>query len=385
MNTDFDKKQDQLREELRSFLSTAIPPGWVGIWHDTGSAQSVSDQLTLEMGRRRWLTYHWPREYNGQGGSIWDHIVVQEELFSHHEPRGSQYMGVNWIGPVIMQFGTTEQKERYLPEIAKGAGFWAQLFSEPDAGSDLAAVRTRARPVDGGYIVDGEKIWTSYANTAKQGFLLARTGSRSERHRGLTVFLIDMASPGITVRHVPSAIGYHRLHSVTFEGVRLPASDVLGEVGAGWTVAMAALPFERVGNARYARTTRILGFLESELSGSEDAVGTEELAELLALGRATELMNYKAASLRSQGKALGWEASAAFALNAKYEQAVAALAQRVFGYQAFVATPDSHAPAGGEIESFVALQAPTVTIQAGTYQMQMSLVAQQALGLPRSR
>lgn len=385
MNTDFDERQDQMREELRSFLSAAIPHGWAGIWHDTGNAQRVSDELTLEMGRRGWLTHHWPGEYNGRGGSIWDHIVVQEELFSHHEPRGSQYMGVNWIGPVIMQFGTTEQKERYLPEIAKGTGFWAQLFSEPDAGSDLAAVRTRARASDGGFTVDGEKIWTSYANTAKQGFLLARTGSREERHRGLSVFLIDMATPGITVRTVPSVIGYHRLHSVTFDGVRLQESDVLGEIGGGWAVAMSALPFERVGNARYARTTRILGYLEAEITRSGDAVATERLAELLALGRATELMNYKAASLRSQGKPLGWEASAAFALNAQYEQAVAALAQRIFGYRAFVATSDPHALAGGEIESFVALQAPTVTIQAGTYQMQMSLVAQQALGLPRSR
>lgn len=387
MDTTFTAEQDQLRRDLRALLDATIPEGWVGIWHDTPGVLQISEKANSELADRGWLTYYWPAEHGGSAGSIWDQLVIQEELFARHEPRGSEYMGVNWIGPALMQFGTDQQKARFLPDIARGRGRWAQLFSEPDAGSDLAAVRTYAEPHDDHFIVRGEKIWTSYASTAENGVLLARTDRGQERHRGLSMLLIDMTSPGIEVREIPTVIGWHRLHSVHFDEVRVPRDALLGPERGGWAVAMAALPFERIGNARYARTTRILGYLESmpEAAASPYA---ELLAEALALGRSAELMNYRAAELRERGgtgEPLGWEASAAFALNANYEQSVAALAERLLGMRAFVATPDPLAPAAGEVESFVALQAPTVKIQAGTYQMQLSIIAQNAMNLPRAR
>jgi alkylation response protein AidB-like acyl-CoA dehydrogenase len=382
MNTDFTPHQQALREELREFLAEQLPPRWVGVWQDARSVEQ-SEAITVAMSERGWLTYYWPAEYGGADGTVWDQVVIQEELFAHHEPRGSQYMGVNWIGPALMTYGTDEQKKKYLPEIASGQGFWAQLFSEPDAGSDLAAIRTTAVLDGNEFVINGEKVWTSYANTARHGFLLARSEPGSTRHKGISALLIEMDSPGIEVREIESTIGWHRFHGVTFSDVRVPRSALLGGLHEGWAVAMHALPLERVGNARYARSTRVLGLAESARRAASDA-DEPEVADILALGRMAELLNYQAAAIKEANGTLDWQASMAFVANATYEQRVAAFAERVYGFEAFVASGDDLAPAGGEIESFVARQAPTVTIQAGTYQVQLSTIARRALGLPRA-
>jgi len=380
---EFDHAQQDLRTELRAFLKENLPPEYVGIWHGPEGAP-LSGAITRKMGERGWLTYYWPEEFGGKGGSVWDQTVIQEELFAHHEPRGAQYMGVNWIGPALMKFGTDEQREQYLPPIAAGDGYWAQLFSEPDAGSDLAGLRTRAVLDGDEYVINGSKIWTSYANQAKHGFLLCRTDTTLGKHGGISVLLIDMDAPGVEVRAIPSMVGWHRFHSVHFTDVRVPKDRLLGPLNNGWAVAMAALPFERVGNARYARTTRVLGWVERRVANSEDA-REDETMNLLALGRASELLNYRAAYLKEKDGSLGWEASAAFAANAIYEQAAAHTIEQLTGFDCFVASPDEHALALGEVESFTIRQAPTVTIQAGTYQVQLSLIARGALGFPRAR
>ena len=383
MSMDFGPGQQKLRTELRAFLKENLAAGYVGIWHGPDGAP-LSGAITRKMGERGWLTYYWPTEFGGKGGNVWDQTVIQEELFAHHEPRGAQYMGVNWIGPALMKFGTDAQRERYLPPIAKGDAYWAQLFSEPDAGSDLAGLRTRAVLDGDHFVVNGEKIWTSYANQAKHGFLLCRTDPTKGKHHGISVLLIDMDAPGVEVRTIPSMIGWHRFHSVHFTDVKVPKERLLGPLNEGWSVAMAALPYERVGNARYARTTRVLGWAERQAASGDNAK-EGDIMNLLALGRAAELLNYRAAYLKEKDGSLGWEASAAFAANALYEQATASMIEQLTGFDCFVASKDPHALAAGEIESFTIRQAPTVTIQAGTYQVQLSLIARGALGFPRAR
>jgi alkylation response protein AidB-like acyl-CoA dehydrogenase len=380
----FGEAETALRNELRAFLREQLPGDWVGIWHGPDGPPE-SARVTAALAERGWLTYYWPEEFGGRAGTVWEQTVIQEELFAHHEPRGAQYMGVNWIGPALMRFGTPEQQSRYLPEIARGEAYWAQLFSEPDAGSDLAGLRTTALLTDGGdFVVNGEKIWTSYANIAQRGFLLCRTDPDAERHAGLSALLIDMDAPGVEVREIPSMIGWHRFHSVHLNDVRVSRDRLLGPLHGGWGVAMAALPFERVGNARYARTTRVLGWVEESHLADAEAGEVDDAMDALALGRMAELLNYRAADQKAKHDQLGWEASAAFAANALYEQEVAGLVERQTGFDCFVAKPDPHALAGGEVESFTVRQAPTVTIQAGTYQVQLSIVGRQGLGLPRA-
>jgi alkylation response protein AidB-like acyl-CoA dehydrogenase len=384
MYLDFTDAEQELRAEVRSFLDERLPAGWVGIWHSPEGAE-LSWDVTRELADNGWLTPHWPTAFGGRESSMWEHLVLQEEFFARHEPRGGQYMGVNWIGPVIIRYGTEEQKASLLPEIAQGRVQWAQLFSEPDAGSDLASLRTTAILDGDHFVVNGEKVWTSYANMAQRGFLLARSDPSAERHRGLSAFLIDMHAPGVEVREIPSTIGWHRFHSVTMTDVRVPNTALLGLLNGGWEVAMAALPFERLGNARYARSTRVLNLTAAAFDPALNTSEADQFAETLALGRVAELLNYSAAAVKERDGALGWQASAAFACNALYEREVAQLAKDVFGFEALVATGDDHAPAQGEVESFVALQAPTVTIQAGSYQVQLSIIGQSGLGLPRAR
>jgi alkylation response protein AidB-like acyl-CoA dehydrogenase len=384
LTLDFTSEERSLRAKVRSFLAEHLPRDWVGIWHQP-EAVGVSDRIARELADEGWLTYQWPVEYGGSGGTAWEQAVIQEELFARHEPRGGQYMGVNWIGPSIMRFGTPEQKMRYLPEIAKGEVQWAQLFSEPNAGSDLAAIATRAVPQsDGAFVVTGEKVWTSYANIARRGFLLARTDAQATRHAGLSALLIDMDLPGITVREIPSAVGNHRFHSVHFDAVEVSADALLGPLHGGWSVAMASLPFERVGNARYARTTRMLGLLESVPIVANDGL-SDRLNDALALGRMAELLNHAVLDIKDREETPGWEASAAFACNALYEKEAARIIEDATGFLCLVSVEDPHALHDGELESFTARQAPTVMIQAGTYQIQLSVIAREALGLPRAR
>ena len=176
------------------------------------------------------LTIAWPTEYGGGGGSLWDQTVVREEMWAHHEPRGAQYMGLNWVGPAIMAYGTDEQKAQHLSAIAAGEVIWCQGFSEPEAGSDLASLRTRAEPDGDGWRITGQKIWTSYAGMAQWCILAARVGS-GERHEGITMFLVPMDTPGITVRPIRSMLGPHHLNEVFFDDVWAGPDAVLGEIG----------------------------------------------------------------------------------------------------------------------------------------------------------
>lgn len=382
MDTNFKESEHQLRKEVRDFIHEQLPEHWAGIYYVGNTKDSF--RVTEEMGRRRWLTRAWPKEYGGAEASIWEQIVMQEELWSHHEPRAGQYMGVNWIGPALMRFGTPLQQKTLLPEIAGGTCQWAQLFSETGAGTDLAALQTTAVREGDEFVINGEKVWTSYADIARRGFLLARSQPGSKRRNGLSVLLLDMNTPGIEVREIPSVLGYHRLHQVRFDNVRVPASGLLGQENEGWRVAMTALSFERTGNARYARSTRMLGFVERLPEAKEEPI-QERIAEALAFGYVAERMNYMVGSMKERNEIPTWQGSGARICSVLHEQEVADIAERVLGSQAHVAYDDENATYKGELEAFVVRDSPMCTIGAGSYEIQQSVVAEFGLDLPRSR
>jgi alkylation response protein AidB-like acyl-CoA dehydrogenase len=383
VNIDFSPDEQEFRAELRAFLEERLPDRWVGIFHGPPEHLDVSFKITQEMAERGWLTQLWPEEYGGNGAGIWRQTVLQEELWAYYEPRGGQYMGVNWIGPSIIAFGTDEQQQKYLPRIAAGNVQWAQLFSEPGAGSDLAALRTRAERDGDEYVLNGEKIWTSYGDYAEFGVLVARCEPSSTRHRGLVVLLIDMNTPGIEVRPISTPLGKHKLNSVAMTDARVPASAVLGAPGDGWKVAMAALAFERIGVARYARATRLIGQLERMSAAAEPAV-REELSLCLADARIAELLNYSVVSMKERGEIPSWQGSAARVRNVQLEQRVAALAERMIGPETLADSHDEWALEGGEVEEFIRL-APTGTVVSGAYEIQMGIIAQRGLDLERTR
>jgi alkylation response protein AidB-like acyl-CoA dehydrogenase len=286
----------RLRTELRDLIRELIPPGFLGAFTHDPADFELAQRFCRELGRRRLLTLAWPRRYGGADADIWQQAALREEMWAAHEPRGAQYMGLNWVGPAIMRHGTEEQRARHLPPIAAGTVVWCQGFSEPEAGSDLPALRTRATRVDGGWLINGQKVWTSYAGMAQWCFLLARVGTAADRRDGITVFLVDMAQPGIEVRPISSMLGPHHLNEVYFDDVWVPDSEVLGEVGHGWTIVTEVLRFERIGIARYARCEKLLRAAPAALGDAWDRLPAslrERWALALVHTRQARLLAYR--------------------------------------------------------------------------------------------
>src|SRR5829696_4549662 len=231
MDFDMGQKATDLRRELRDLVKAHVPDDYLGAFTDNPADLETAQQFCRTLADRNLLCLAWPEEFGGGGASVWEQTVVREEMWAHHEPRGAQYMGVNWVGPIIMRHGTEEQQNKHLPPIARGEVIWCQGFSEPEAGSDLASLRTTARPDGDGWLVSGQKIWTSYATMAQWCFLLARTHKGEKKQQGLTIFLVPMDDPAIQVRPIRCMMGPHHLNEVFF-GDRW--EDLLAELRGRW-------------------------------------------------------------------------------------------------------------------------------------------------------
>jgi alkylation response protein AidB-like acyl-CoA dehydrogenase len=222
-------------------------------------------------------------------------------------------MGVNWVGPAIMRYGTPEQQRLHLPAISRGEVIWCQGFSEPDAGSDLASVQTAARRDGDGWRVSGQKIWTSYATMAQWCFLLTRTSRGEKKQQGLTIFLVPMSAPGIEVRPIASMIGPHHLNEVFFDDVWVTEADALGPIDEGWKVVQEVLAFERVGIARYARCERLLMWAPDALGDQWDELPQElrsRWARMLMHTRRARLLAYRVVDMQAHGRVRPGDASA---------------------------------------------------------------------------
>ncbi len=260
-----------LRSQLRRLIADNVPTDYLGAFTDDPADLEVAQSFCRLLAAEGLLCAAWPDEFGGRDASPWEQTAVREEMWAHHEPRGAQYMGVNWVGPALMRHGTDEQQRLHLPPIAAGEVIWCQGFSEPDAGSDLASLQTAARRDGDGWRISGQKIWTSYATMAQWCFLLARTSRGEKKQQGITVFLVPMDAPGIEVRPIPCMLGPHHLNEVFLDDVWVTEADVLGDVDEGWKVVQEVLAFERVGIARYARVERLLQWAPAALGDAWDA------------------------------------------------------------------------------------------------------------------
>ncbi|MDX6745113.1 acyl-CoA dehydrogenase family protein [Actinocorallia sp. A-T 12471] len=294
-----------LRGELRELVARHVPPDFLGAFTDDPNDLETAQRFSRTLADRSLLCIAWPKEYGGGDATVWEQTVVREEMWAHHEPRGAQYMGVNWVGPTIMRHGTDAQKRTHLPPIARGEVIWCQGFSEPDAGSDLASLRTTARRDGDGWRVTGQKVWTSYAGMAQWCFLLARTSTGERRQQGLTIFLVRMDDPAVEVRPIDCLMGPHHLNEVFITDLKVTEADVLGEVDEGWKVVQEVLAFERVGIARYARCERLLMEAPRALGDAWDEL-PEELhgrwARMLTHCRRARLLAYSVLHRQSEGR-----------------------------------------------------------------------------------
>jgi len=382
VNVEFDWAQEdaEFRAELVAFLDATLPADWdarsvEGPGSENGAR--YSRPFCAALAERGWLTPHWPASYGGSDASPWRHAILAEEMWSRGEPRGPQYMNVNWIGPTIMEHGTEEQKRAHLPRISAGDELWCQGFSEPDAGSDLVALRTSARREGSDYVVNGTKIWTSYANHADYCFLLVRTDPESGRHRGISVLLVPMGTRGIEVREIPSVVGERYFHEVHFDEVRVPLTSRLGPENEGWAVVSYALQYERVGAARYARAALTLDALAErarERGQLEDPGVEEKLGEARGLCEAARVLTYRVIDLRAKGRPPSADTNVARIAGTRAEQAVARLAFELFGAEALEK---------GHFADAQFRSAMPAGVAVGATEVQLNLVAQRFLGLPR--
>jgi len=379
---DFDWSQEDLqhRQDIREFLRLELPDNWEEMsQHGPGgdSQAEFSRSFCARMAERGWLTQHWPAEYGGRDCEPWRHSIVGEEMWAIGEPRGSQYMNVNWIGPAIMEYGSDAQKQFHLPKIAAGDVLWCQGFSDPEAGSDLAALRTRAERVDGHYVINGSKIWTSYCNHADFIFLLVRTDPGSSRQRGISVLLVPMDTPGIEVREIPSVVGERYFHEVFFTDVTVPVDVLLGEENNGWDVVNFALQCERVGAARYARaaiTLDKLAEVAADRGMMDDPMVVDRLGEARALCEAARVLVYKVIDIRARGLPPTADTQLARVLSTTCDNAIGRLALEIFG-------PESREYASFADNNF--RLAMTAGVAVGATEVQLNLIASRFLDLPR--
>jgi alkylation response protein AidB-like acyl-CoA dehydrogenase len=381
MDYDFGQAAAELRSRLRTLIKEEIPGGYLGAFTDDPSDLEVAQHFCHRMAEEGLLTLSWPEEYGGSGASLWEQTVVREEMWAHHEPRGAQYMGLNWVGPAIMAFGTEEQKRRFLPPIAAGDVIWCQGFSEPGAGSDLASLTTRADPEGEGYRITGQKIWTSYAGMAQWCVLAARIGAMAaNKHEGITIFLIPMDRPGITVRPIRSALGPHHLNEVFFDAVEAHPGDILGGPGNGWNVIRRALAHERVGIARYARCDRLMSEWAADRSGLDSVppgLRTQWVRALTQI-RVARLLAYRAVAEQEAGRTADVTASAARISVTQCDQQVGELLFQAVEDRGLDG-PGPDAPLGGAVEDHWRY-AQAATVASGTIEMQRMIVGRALLG-----
>lgn len=381
MDFDWTEEDRVYRSRVREFLERELPADWDEISrHGPGSREQTAFSLEFcpRLAAAGLLVPHWPAEWGGANRPTWEHFILGEEMWAAGEPRGAQYMNVNWIGPTLMRFGTEEQKRRYIPEMAAGNAIWCQGFSEPNAGSDLASLRTNAVRDGDDYVINGTKIWTSYAAMAQYCFLLARTSGSAQGKAGIAIFLVPMTTPGIEVRAIPSLIGHGDIHETFFTNVRLPVSARLGEEGEAWSIIGYSLANERVGIPRYELAARVLGDMVAELTargGFEDPVVQARAGSASAACEAARMLVYRAVDKRARGEAIGPEASMARVAVAEADHAVTD-----FGLDFL---PDTFS--GRQFPQHLAHHERAIVtgIAAGAAEIQLGLIARHWLDLPR--
>jgi alkylation response protein AidB-like acyl-CoA dehydrogenase len=374
---EFGWTRDQLafRSAVQDFLARHLPDGWTRIARKSPGSREMTEfsrSFCPRLAQAGLLVPHWPAEFGGRDAPPWEHFLLGELMWEAGEPRGPQYYNVNWIGPAIMQYGSAAQKALHLGLMSAGSVIWCQGFSEPGAGSDLAALRSRAERRHGKFLLNGSKIWTSYAGLADYCFVLARVPGETG---GITVFLLPMNRPGISVRPIRSVVGDGDLHEVFFDSVEIAEDEVLGGVGQGWKVARYALHFERVGIPRYALASRILHRAVDQLrhSGTFCTSARRDAASTYAACEAAKLLTYGVVDRRAAGLAPDGSTSIARYSTVQAENRVAE----------FVLDFDPKLLAA-EAEPMVEThhrRAIAAGIASGAAEIQLNLIARDVLGL----
>ncbi|MCH7996440.1 MAG: acyl-CoA dehydrogenase [Chloroflexi bacterium] len=384
-------EQEAFRQEVRSFLDKELPSDWMGGPISFAYVDRETEMKWRKMlAEKGWNTMGWPKEYGGQGASPMMQTIFLDEWYYRGAP-GLDTFGLELLGPTLMIHGTEEQKREHLAGIARGEVVWCQGFSEPESGSDLASLQTRAVEDGDDYIISGQKIWSSYAQYADRMFLLARTDPEAPKHRGITFFLLDMKTPGITVRPIQEMTGESSFNEEFFDSVRVPKANIVGEVNRGWYVAMTTLNFEREGITYTARARKPLDLLidyvrETRLNGTplaRDPAVQHKLAEMVLETEVSRLLSYRIAWLVDQGQEPQHESSICKLFSSELLLRVANAGMQILGLSGQLVEGDKWAPLKGRLQRMY-LWSVSEPIGGGTSEIQRNIIATRGLGLPRA-
>ena len=391
MDLSFTPAEEAFRSQLRAWLREHVP-------RSTGVAQSLEEEVAALRGWQRtlhgggWVGIHWPRAYGGRGASAVEHYILQEELAAARAPEIINRIGVNLVGPTLIAHGTEEQKRRFLPPILPADELWCQLFSEPGAGSDLTALRTRAEPAAGGWLVSGQKVWTSYAQFARWGILLARTDAAAPRAKGISYFICDMQAPGVTVRPLRQLTGSEEFNEVFLEDVRVPREHLVGRENEGWAIANTTLAHERGTSPRQLVMHRMLlddllrlarEGVDGQAPRRADRVLRQRLAQHAIEVEITRLNNWRTLTRLQRQEPLGPEASFVKLFWSEMSQRMHDTLMELLGPRGLCWQPGPHAVAGGRLaRSYLYYRA--ASLFAGTSEIQRNILAERVLGLPRA-
>lgn len=393
MDFNFTPEEEAFGQELRTWLQANLPESY-----DPQEFDRIDAQTRFEFQRAwqkkaydaGWVGIHWPKEYGGRGASLVEMFIYNQEMYKAHAPRFANTLGLIMSGPTVFHWGAEEQKQRYLPKILSGEEIWCEGLSEPNAGSDLASMQTRAVEDGDYFVVNGQKVWTSFAHHADFIQLFVRTDPNAPKHRGITCLIVNMKTPGVTVRPLVQITGDAEFNEVFFEDVRVPRANMLGPLHEGWKVLVTTLMHERAGIGSELPVHRQLAELirlakTIEINGkpaTEDPAVRQKLAQFLIESKAITYNMFRGFSKRLKGTPPGPEGSINKLFGSELNIRIATFATELLGPYAQLTQGSPYTIDNGRWPR-AALGYRLLTIGGGTSEIQRGILGDRMLGLPK--
>jgi alkylation response protein AidB-like acyl-CoA dehydrogenase len=395
MDFKFTEDEEVFRREVRQWLEQEIPQRWIeldpGIWEETEESWALAREFQRKLGQKGWLAPSCPKEYGGLELSHMKRLILAEELAYSRAPLSIEVeVTVNWVTPSIILFGTEKQKKNYVNSVAKGDVIFCLGYSEPNAGSDLASLQTRAVEVGDEYVINGQKTWCSYGHLADYCWLAARTDPSASKHEGISIFIVDMKTPGITVRPLINILNRHSFNEVFFDDVRIPKENLVGQKNKGWYQLVIALDFERSSIGYAATNQRIIEELikyakEATRNGeplANDPLIRNELAQLAVENEVARMMAYRIAWMFSKGLHPSYESSMSMVFISEVMRHTANTGMRILGHYGELDRDSKWAVINARIMR-MCLSSLSIGVGGGSNEIQRNIIAMRGLGLPR--
>jgi alkylation response protein AidB-like acyl-CoA dehydrogenase len=366
-----------LRSEVRAFVADEIAGGRItprcNAW-----TESLASDFSRRLGERGWIGYHWPTRYGGRGGSAFDTLTINEELLAAGAPVGAHWIAARQSAPLLMRFGNEAQRQEFLPRIAAGSTYFAIGMSEPDVGSDLASVRSRAELADATWVLNGRKVWTSGAHLCHYAIVLCRTAPADPkaRHAGLSQLIVDLKAPGVTIRPIRMLDGSHHFNEVIFDNVQVPAERLVGNAGDGWKQVSSELAYERSGPERFLSTMPLVERCLQLVLAGPAAVGDIAAGRLLARLMTLRNMSLGVWGALGAGQSPAIEAAMVKDLGTNFERDAIEIVREAM-------TADPRVAGDDALEQLMADAlplAPTYNLRGGTNEVLRNMIAKNLQG-----